>query len=65
MSPLLTPQAVAEKLAISEATLATWRSRQPDLLPFVRVSARAIRYRQVDVEQFIQDRLSQGGQADG
>lgn len=60
MSALLTPKQAAERLAISETTLATWRSREPERLPFVRLSARAVRYREQDLDAFIEAHL-QGG----
>ena len=60
MSPLLTPQTVAEQLAISEATLATWRCRQPRHLAWVEISPRCIRYRSEDIEAFIEKRRRGG-----
>jgi len=51
---LLTEREAAEMLAVSHATLATWRCRKRYHLPFIRLgNARAIRYLESDVLAFI------------
>ena len=50
---LLTANEVAEILQISPRTLASWRTKYPDELPFVRVGGRSIRYRPDVVEDFV------------
>ena len=51
--PLLTPTQVAERLQISERTLANARVQQR-LLPFVKLGSHgAVRYRQSAVDAFI------------
>lgn len=49
---LLREQEVAELLDVPRATLATWRSRWSDRLPFIRLG-RSIRYRPQDVEAYL------------
>lgn len=49
---LMRPSEVAEQLNVTIATLESWRSRGGPL-PFVRLSGRAVRYRQSDVDAFI------------
>lgn len=49
---LLTANEVAEILQISPRTLASWRAKYPDELPFVRVGG-SIRYRPDAVEDFV------------
>ena len=61
---LLDEQALASLLGLSVSTLRNWRvtRRGP---PFVKLGARAVRYRQGDVEAFIAagERLSRDGAA--
>lgn len=57
---LLTPTEAAEILSVTRSTLDTWRSREPERLPFVRLSARCVRYRMQDVENYI-ERVLVGG----
>jgi hypothetical protein len=54
--PLLTPGQVARHLHIEEKTLAMWRSTRPQPLAFVKLGG-VVRYRQQDVEEFIEGRL--------
>lgn len=57
---LLTPKQTADLLGVSVATLATWRCRQPELLAWVEVSPRCIRYELSTVEAFVQRRVRGG-----
>ena len=50
---LLTPGQAAEQLNIPVSTLARWRSERREL-PYVTVG-RLIRYRQVDIDRWIDD----------
>jgi helix-turn-helix protein len=50
--PLWPPKMTAERLKVKPATLATWRSKQLVPLRFLKVG-RLIRYRQSDVEAFL------------
>lgn len=54
--PLLTPEQVAQKLAISENTLTTWRSTGRQQIPFVKVG-HLVRYRPADVAAYVERRL--------
>ena len=54
--PLLRPHQVADQLAIAESTLATWRCREPQRLPYIRVGG-AVRYRPSDLDAFIERNL--------
>ena len=54
---LLTPAQVAERLGLTEQTLAHWRCTGRVNLPYVSMSRRCVRYRAEDVERFIQERL--------
>lgn len=57
-SVLLTPVEVAERLGLKNAeTLAVWRSSKRYDLSYVRVG-RLIRYREADLEAFIQRRCN-------
>ena len=50
---LLNDTEVARLLTVPKATLAIWRSRRPEYLPFVKLG-RHVRYRRDDVLQFIE-----------
>jgi predicted DNA-binding transcriptional regulator AlpA len=51
---LLTPKEVGERLNISEVTLANSRSTGIGIvMPFIKISNKAIRYRESDVEAYI------------
>ena len=52
LPPLMTPAEVAGVLRVPTDTLATWRVRKPDALPFVKVGS-SVRYRQKDVAALI------------
>ena len=53
---LLRPSEVAEQLKVTVATLESWRTRGGPL-PFIRLSGRAVRYRQSDVDAFVEQSL--------
>jgi len=55
---LLTPGQVAERLGVSTHTLAVWRCAKRYPLPYIKVGSR-VRYRQRDVESFVQGRIQQ------
>ena len=56
MAPLLTETEAAEYLSLTNRALQAWRcqGRGPR---FVKISARAIRYRLSDLEAWVEDRL--------
>lgn len=56
MTKLLTPDETAERLGILTKTLDVWRCTQRYNLPYVKVG-RLVRYRESDVEAFIESRL--------
>jgi len=53
---LLTKEQVSDILGISVGTLAVWRTTKRYNLPYVK-TGRLIRYREVDVDNFINSRL--------
>lgn len=53
---LLAEKEAAKALGFSERTLQKWRSVGGGPR-FVRVSARAVRYRQVDIDAWVEERL--------
>jgi predicted DNA-binding transcriptional regulator AlpA len=53
---LLPPREVGRLVGVTLKTLSNWRWRRPLRLPFVRISARAVRYRRGDVLAFLADR---------
>lgn len=53
---LLTPDQVAAALAMSQRTLAAWRSSRRNPLPYVKVGSR-VRYRRQDVAAWLQSQL--------
>ena len=57
-SVLLTPAQAAKLLHIQPATLASWRLRGRPELAFVRVG-RCVRYRHVDINDFIEQHITQ------
>jgi predicted site-specific integrase-resolvase len=63
---LLREREAAELLGVAPATLTSWRCRQTYPLPFVRVG-RCIRYREADLERFVESRREpgDGAQASG
>ena len=56
---LLTEREAAERLRVSPGTLTVWRSTRRYPLPFVRIGT-AVRYRESDVEAFIESRITRG-----
>lgn len=56
---LLTPGEAAARLRVKVGTLAVWRSKKSYDLPFAHIG-RAVRYRDTDVEAFIDSRTVQG-----
>ncbi len=57
---LLTKEEVSEILGITVGTLAVWRTTKRYNLPYVK-SGRLVRYREQDVQAFINSRIH-GGQ---
>ncbi len=57
MDVLFTEKQAAEWLGLQPRTLSLWRRTRSDAVPFVRLSARAIRYRKSDLEAFAESRL--------
>lgn len=53
---LLTPDQVAAIVGLSIETLAQWRSQRRGI-PFVKISRNVVRYRQADVDTWIQRRI--------
>lgn len=53
---LLTPDEVAEVTGLSTETLAQWRSQRRGI-PFLKISRNCVRYRQGDLQQWLQSRL--------
>lgn len=56
MTKLLTPDETAERLGVLTNTLDAWRCTRRYDLPYVKVG-RLVRYREIDVEAFIESRL--------
>jgi predicted site-specific integrase-resolvase len=56
---LLTAEQVAQRLSVTEQTLAHWRSTGRVHLPYVAISRRCVRYRYEDVERFINERIAE------
>ena len=53
---LLTPSEVAEITGLSIETLAQWRSQRRGI-PFVKVSRNCVRYRQSDLDRWLEERI--------
>ena len=53
---LLTKEQVSDILGITVGTLAVWRTTKRYNLPYVK-TGRLVRYREVDVDNFINSRL--------
>lgn len=53
---LLTEAQAAALLALKPQTLANWRCTRRQALPYVQLGG-AIRYRQRDIQQFIEERI--------
>ena len=60
MYKLLTPKQVAEILGVSVETLNVWRATKRYNLKYVK-SGRLVRYREEDVQEFIDSRIQNGG----
>jgi len=54
--PLLTPSEVAQITGLSVETLAQWRSQRRGI-PFVKVSRNCVRYRQSDLDRWLEERI--------
>lgn len=54
--PLLTAAAVAAITGLSVETLAQWRSQKKGI-PFVKISRNVVRYRQVDLDGWLNERI--------
>lgn len=52
----LTSEEAAARLGVSVRTLQFWRYRRQPGLPFVRISSRAVRYFEKDVDDFMATR---------
>lgn len=57
LPPLFTPKQAAAYLNIKASTLATWRTREPARVPFVKIGG-AVRYRLKDLDSVIQRGLT-------
>jgi transcriptional regulator with XRE-family HTH domain len=55
-SKLLTAEEIAEQTGLSVETLAQWRS-QGRGIPYVKISRNCVRYRQVDLDGFVSERI--------
>ena len=55
-SPLLRAEDVAEITGLSVETLAQWRSQRKGI-PFVKLSRNCVRYRQPDLERYLNERI--------
>jgi predicted DNA-binding transcriptional regulator AlpA len=58
---LLTPEQTAEKLSVSEKTLAVWRSTKRYPIPYVKFG-RVIRYRNSDIDAYISTCMQNTGE---
>lgn len=59
---LLTPQEVSEITGLSVETLAQWRSQKKGP-PYVKISRNCVRYRQSDLEVWLERRIVRTDQA--
>jgi predicted DNA-binding transcriptional regulator AlpA len=55
-TPLLHAEDVAEFTGLSIETLAQWRSQRKGI-PFVKLSRNCVRYRQADLDQWLEERI--------
>ncbi|MCZ6905070.1 MAG: helix-turn-helix domain-containing protein [Acidobacteria bacterium] len=53
---LLKPEDVAELTELSTETLAQWRSQRRGI-PFVKIARNCVRYRQCDLDEWIEKRI--------
>lgn len=63
-SPLLNQRDAASYLSVEPRTLEAWRCRGGGP-PFVRISARAIRYRREDLSRWIEERVRRSTSDEG
>ncbi len=56
--PVLTEKEASRYVGLSPATLATWRSTKSDGPPFLRYSARCVRYRRADLDAWMAARVA-------
>jgi predicted DNA-binding transcriptional regulator AlpA len=54
--PLLKPEDVAAITGLSVETLAQWRSQKRGI-PFLKISRNVVRYRQVDLDRWLDERM--------
>ncbi|MCE7056878.1 helix-turn-helix domain-containing protein [Algoriphagus sp. AGSA1] len=54
---LLTPKQAAEFMGYEENTLAAWRCRQTQNLPYIKIGNGGIRYRRWDLLQWLNSKL--------
>ena len=54
--PLLTREEAAAYLGVATQTLSNWATTGKVALPFIRLSPRAVRYRQADLDNFLAER---------
>jgi hypothetical protein len=57
---LLTPEDVAQMTGLSTETLAQWRSQRRGI-PFLKISRNCVRYRQEDLDFWLEERLVSTG----
>jgi hypothetical protein len=53
---LLTPEDLAQITRLSTETLAQWRSQRRGI-PFVKISRNCVRYRQADLDGWLEERI--------
>jgi excisionase family DNA binding protein len=53
---LLTPEDLAQVTGLSTETLAQWRSQRRGI-PFVKISRNCVRYRQADLDRWLEERI--------
>jgi len=53
---LLTPEDLAHLTGLSIETLAQWRSQRRGI-PFVKISRNCVRYRQADLDRWLEERI--------
>lgn len=51
---LLTTKQAAEYLGISPATLDTWRCTKRNVIPYIKLGNKFVRYRSEDLDNFIE-----------
>ncbi len=57
---LLTTKEAADYLGVSENSLVTWRSTKAVMIRFIKVGRHAVRYRQSDLDAFIENHVREG-----